>query len=437
MSPAGCGAHPCLFGRSCAALPVDPGRPNPTGGHPRSLHRGHGDHRGRGRGACLAAAGGALGGLRGPDGVSARARRIREGRRAARASSSQRIAIGAPRRNVATFLWRPIGARGDSPHPSPAFGRVLRLLRAAIHAAPRRSAAEILQPGPQAGRVGHRPSAGAPVKLPWQADLVVKASRELSDIEKLIWCEDRGLDQSPEGCYLGGGTLGARLGRSPDTIERTRRELVRLDLHRTQPHAGTKSASWFALLPDDAVPVCPPGVVDPGTWRPDPADVRRLADRLDAHVYSVRGHRAYERTGGSGATSHGGGAAAGVPPDERTTGGKDAAARTGLAAAQSPKDGTGAATNGGRAAGRMAAGVPPRSKQLVRERSSSSGDESEPVAHATKAESDNDERPAPTGREQPRCDNCGEPLGTAPSGRFVICPCAAAGRPTGEFRGAP
>lgn len=247
------------------------------------------------------------------------------------------------------------------------------------------------------------------VKLPWQADLVVRASRELEDIEKLVWCEDRGLDQGPDGCYVGGGTIGERLGRSPDTVERTRRELVRLSLHSSRPRAGAKSYSWFALLPADAVPVCPPGV-EAERWRPDPAEVRRLAHRLDIHVYGIRGHRAYKRTGRIGAADQSEGLAATVPPHERTSGGNAAATNTGPTARTVANRGTAAITHGGNGAGNLAAALPPGSKQLVRERPNlSSSDESELVAHATKAESENGQDP--TGLESaPRASQCGRPV---------------------------
>lgn len=249
-----------------------------------------------------------------------------------------------------------------------------------------------------------------PLHLPWQADLVVRASRELSDIEKLVWLEDRGLDQGAMGCFAGAGVIADRLGRSRDTIERARRELVRLGLHETRLQPGRRTASWYARLPATAVPTVPSDVPDRDTWRPDPDLVRRLMAQLDAAVRTVRGPRLPENGGSSTATSDKGMAAA-TPPLRRR-----------LAAAPHPTGGTGAASTGGSATGGMAAPLPPRSTMLARESALSSSGESERVANATTAEPKHNPAASQDGSQTTyRCDRCGRPLPISTSGRLRPC----------------
>ncbi len=246
------------------------------------------------------------------------------------------------------------------------------------------------------------------MSLPWQADLVVRAARELSDIEKLVWCEDRGLDQGPAGCFAGAGVIADRLGRSRDTVERARRGLVHVELHQTQARARGSTASWYARLPVGAVPVVPPGEASE-TWRPDPALVRRLADRLDAHLRAIRGARR-EETGGSIAATPEPEVAAGAPP---VTGR--------VAAAAPPSGGNGAARSGGSPAAGVAATVPPRSSSSSRNSSLSSSGECEAVAYATTGEAESENG----GSRRPRCDDCGRPLAQTPGGRLLLCPCGS------------
>ena len=62
--------------------------------------------------------------------------------------------------------------------------------------------------------MNHRPEF-----LPKSAVRVVKASRELEDIDKLVWSPIFFLDQGPEGCYLMPDFLARRIGRSGETVE--------------------------------------------------------------------------------------------------------------------------------------------------------------------------------------------------------------------------
>ncbi len=121
--------------------------------------------------------------------------------------------------------------------------------------------------------MGHRPD-----YLPFSATRVIKASRCLSSGVKLVWLEDRALDQGPEGAWIGAGKLADRLGMSHDNVERHRRELLRLGLHEKRSRGPGKSASWFPTLPIDCIP----------PTRPTPDRVHALATRLDAHIEARR-----------------------------------------------------------------------------------------------------------------------------------------------------
>lgn len=49
------------------------------------------------------------------------------------------------------------------------------------------------------------------MSLLWQADLVVSASRELSDIEKVVYCEDRGPRREESGGSIAATPRAGRL----------------------------------------------------------------------------------------------------------------------------------------------------------------------------------------------------------------------------------
>lgn len=99
-----------------------------------------------------------------------------------------------------------------------------------------------------AGRLG--PRAARP---PWVWCRIVRACPALSPIEKLVWDEERGLS-SGRGATMGAGPLGLRLGVSRETIERTRRELVRFGLLRKLDLGLGRPAAWFPELPADCRP---------------------------------------------------------------------------------------------------------------------------------------------------------------------------------------
>ena len=67
---------------------------------------------------------------------------------------------------------------------------------------------------------------------------VIKASRKLDDIDKLVWIEIYHLDRGPEGCYMRPDVLAGRVGRSRDTMERSRRRLKECALLRSVHRKG-------------------------------------------------------------------------------------------------------------------------------------------------------------------------------------------------------
>jgi len=88
---------------------------------------------------------------------------------------------------------------------------------------------------------------------PWVWCRIVRACAALSPIEKLVWDEERGL-ASGRGATMGAGPLGLRLGVSRETIERTRRDLVRFSLLRKLDLGPGRPAAWFPELPEDCRP---------------------------------------------------------------------------------------------------------------------------------------------------------------------------------------
>lgn len=105
----------------------------------------------------------------------------------------------------------------------------------------------------------------------------MRASLLLNAAIKLCWLEHVVLD-GPDGAYIGAGPLGQRLGESRESIERHRRELMRLGLLVAGHRGPGKTGTYFPTLPAECVP----------PKRPTPAEVARLAERLDAHIRRVR-----------------------------------------------------------------------------------------------------------------------------------------------------
>lgn len=114
-------------------------------------------------------------------------------------------------------------------------------------------------------------------KLPFSATRVLKASRELSLGEKIVWLEDHALDLGPEGAFLASGPFARRWGLSvsPATVEEYRRRLRAYGLHEQVPRPGARSVGWVATLPPQCVP---------RSSRPTDEEVEQLAALLDAHV---------------------------------------------------------------------------------------------------------------------------------------------------------
>jgi len=100
---------------------------------------------------------------------------------------------------------------------------------------------------------------------------VVKASRKLDDIDKLVWIEIYHLDQRPEGCYMRPDVLAGRVGRSRDTMERSRRRLKECALLRSVHRRGYCDA-WYVDLPRECVL---------SSSRPRDEEVFAAAARLD------------------------------------------------------------------------------------------------------------------------------------------------------------
>ncbi|MCH9015619.1 MAG: helix-turn-helix domain-containing protein [Gemmatimonadetes bacterium] len=111
---------------------------------------------------------------------------------------------------------------------------------------------------------------------------VVKASRVLADIDKLVWIEIYHLDQGPEGCYILPDTLARRIGRSRDTMERSRRRLKDAGLLYSVPRPGYCDR-WHVALPAKCVAV---------SSRPTDEDVEVAANQLDELISQPGGNSA-------------------------------------------------------------------------------------------------------------------------------------------------
>jgi len=139
-------------------------------------------------------------------------------------------------------------------------------------------------------------------KLPYSASRIIKASRALDAMEKLVWLEDQIFDRGPDGAYISAGTLAQRLGCSRETIERARRTLKALELHGSVQRQRGETASWFCTMPADCIPAIKPAI----------DDVIRLAARLDAHIEGIRREGVASAVQGGGVTP----AATTTPPDD-------------------------------------------------------------------------------------------------------------------------
>jgi hypothetical protein len=110
-----------------------------------------------------------------------------------------------------------------------------------------------------------------PQRLVPTAVAAFKAARKIPWGVKAVFVEDWILDNSPDGAWISGSNLAARLGMSRDTVERHRRWLLSLGFYHVVRRAGCKSDGW--------VPTLPLGCRHRGT---SPADIQATAARIDA-----------------------------------------------------------------------------------------------------------------------------------------------------------
>jgi hypothetical protein len=120
--------------------------------------------------------------------------------------------------------------------------------------------------------MGYRPD-----HLPKPAVRVITASRQLQDIDKIVWREIQQLDRGPEGCYAAPDRMASRVGCCRETVERSRRRLLKYGLLEKSPRKDRYTDSWFPALPPQCIPP------------KNPRDERifELAERLDEHIRTV------------------------------------------------------------------------------------------------------------------------------------------------------
>lgn len=112
-------------------------------------------------------------------------------------------------------------------------------------------------------------------KMPWSWARVVKASRVLSPIEKLVWLEHVGLANDSEGAFISASVCAGRIGCSRVTVERARQVLLSCGLFVRKDRGSGRPAAWFPTLP----PQCRPSrqrIIDD--------EAERLAELLDVHM---------------------------------------------------------------------------------------------------------------------------------------------------------
>lgn len=110
-------------------------------------------------------------------------------------------------------------------------------------------------------------------QLPNAAIRVVKASRTLESVDKLVWTEIFYLDKGPDGCFISPKLLAARVGRSQASLEKSRRRLVKSGLlRRSSKRVGWgRGVRWFVHLYAEYIP----------SDRPTDEQVSALAKKLD------------------------------------------------------------------------------------------------------------------------------------------------------------
>jgi hypothetical protein len=85
-------------------------------------------------------------------------------------------------------------------------------------------------------------------RLPPDVTRLVRASRVLSEGQKLVWMEDWILDHGPEGSWLNHAKLGARLGLEAETVETYRRRMERWGLYWRHPRPDGRSPGWCPMI---------------------------------------------------------------------------------------------------------------------------------------------------------------------------------------------
>lgn len=100
------------------------------------------------------------------------------------------------------------------------------------------------------------------MKLPWLAERVVLACKELTPAQKLLWMQYRQLDQGEAGAFIGETALAERLGMGADNLKKCRTALVEAGLLRMVRTGHRRTASWFLVWPD-TLPLPAAGRVDP------------------------------------------------------------------------------------------------------------------------------------------------------------------------------
>lgn len=144
---------------------------------------------------------------------------------------------------------------------------------------------------------------------------VVNASRLLTDIQKRVMLETAHLDGGTEGCYARPQRFARRLGRSVDTVKRTRKQLCQLGLMVHHARKGERTDSWYATLYPECVPKSVNGIRD--------TEIFTLAERLDwilagkGCTRNIGGDRRAERAAVPPTPAPTQGAA--VPPDAAPT----------------------------------------------------------------------------------------------------------------------
>ena len=95
-----------------------------------------------------------------------------------------------------------------------------------------------------------------PPKPPFSYARVMKACAcaALSPMYKLIWLEHYGLSNGKAGATISASGLARRIGASRVTVERARKELLRMGLMSKRDRGNGRTASWFVELPSCARP---------------------------------------------------------------------------------------------------------------------------------------------------------------------------------------